>query len=140
MPLIAAFKPKIFSQPTKQLSPIRGWPTGKAVTIAIATRCSALEKAEFSAQSGVDGNRCIRDARRIVVFDLLYGGSRAIGGREFFLRWYRPLAMAPFVLILLVIFRFFPHSHSRFLLGLVFAALAWAMAVAGYSLYRLFAG
>jgi hypothetical protein len=59
--------------------------------------------------------------------------------QQFLTRWYKAVALAPFVVVLFVVLTFFPKSTSRIPSGFVFASLVWAMAVVGYSFFLMFA-
>jgi hypothetical protein len=65
--------------------------------------------------------------------------SRIAARQEFLNRWYRPVAMAPFILILVVVTAFFPSSHRAVQFGLASAAMIWAGAVIGYAIFLRFA-
>src|SRR5690349_18612260 len=62
-----------------------------------------------------------------------------IANRQLFLnRWYRPVALAPFlVAVILGVGVFRDHSRNPILLAYTFATLLWAMLVAGYAFYLL---
>ena len=62
-----------------------------------------------------------------------------IAKRQLFLnRWYRPVAMAPFLLaVILGVGIFRDHSRNPILLAYTFASLMWAIFVAGYAFYLL---
>jgi hypothetical protein len=64
--------------------------------------------------------------------------ARLASRQQFLNKWYKPVALAPFAVVLFIIFRFFPESNSRILLAGVFASLIWAMFVAGYAFYLIF--
>jgi hypothetical protein len=53
-------------------------------------------------------------------------------------KWYGPIAMAPFVVMIIFAVGIFPNSRNPFLYVLVFASLLWAMFIAGYAFYLLF--
>jgi hypothetical protein len=56
-------------------------------------------------------------------------------------KWYRPVAIAPFVLVLFISLKFFGDSPATPLwLATLLASLAWAILVAGYTLYLTFFG
>jgi hypothetical protein len=57
--------------------------------------------------------------------------------QRFLNKWYRPVALAPFVISIILGVGVFPNSTSPVLLGLVFASLFWAIFVAGYAFYLL---
>lgn len=59
--------------------------------------------------------------------------------QQFFNKWYRPVALAPFVLMLIVVFRFFPNANGWPWVILGTATLLWAGGVAGYAFYLIIA-
>lgn len=65
--------------------------------------------------------------------------ARIAARQEFLTRWYKPVALAPFVVVLFVVLTFFPKSTSRIPIVFVFASLAWGMAIVAYSFFLMFA-
>jgi hypothetical protein len=65
--------------------------------------------------------------------------ARTSARQQFLTRWCKPVALAPFVVVLFVVLTFFPKSTSRIPTVFVFASLAWAMAIVGYSFFLMFA-
>jgi hypothetical protein len=65
--------------------------------------------------------------------------ARIAARQQFLTRWYKPVALAPFAVVLFVVLTFFPKSTSRIPILFVFATLAWGMAVVGYSFFLMFA-
>jgi hypothetical protein len=65
--------------------------------------------------------------------------ARRAAQQQFLKKWYRPLALGPFAVLVFLVFGFFPQSDSRILLALIFLSLFWAIAVAGYTFYLLVA-
>jgi hypothetical protein len=63
-----------------------------------------------------------------------------IAKRQLFLnQWYRPVALAPFLLaVILGVGIFRDHSRNPILLAYTFASLLWAILIAGYAFYLLF--
>ena len=58
--------------------------------------------------------------------------------RQIFLnRWYKPLALAPFLVILVLDTFFFPQSRNKWLLAVIFITLAWGGAVPAYAFFLL---
>ena len=66
--------------------------------------------------------------------------ARLVTRQQFLVKWYRGLALAPFVVVLFVVLKFFPDSTSVIPVVLVEATLVWAIAIAGYSFYSTFFG
>jgi Na+/H+-translocating membrane pyrophosphatase len=64
--------------------------------------------------------------------------SRVAARQEFLNRWYRPVAIAPFIVVLVVVTAFFPNSHRTIQFGLGAAAMVWAGVVIGYAIYLRF--
>jgi hypothetical protein len=63
-----------------------------------------------------------------------------LANRQLFLnKWYKLVAMAPFLVVLVVSLWFFPNSSSRFLAALAIATVLWAAGVACYAFYLIFA-
>jgi hypothetical protein len=65
--------------------------------------------------------------------------ARIAARQQFLTRWYKAVALAPFVVVLFVVLTFFPKSTSRIPILFVFASLAWATAIVGYSFFLMFA-
>jgi hypothetical protein len=65
--------------------------------------------------------------------------ARLLARQQFFRKWYKPVALAPFALMLFIILKFFPNANGGFGTAVVFATLGWALAVVGYSFYLMFA-
>ena len=67
--------------------------------------------------------------------------ARVAARQQFLRKWYRPVALAPFVVFLIVSLKLFPDTQESSLwTGLIFASLLWAIAVAGYAFYTNFWG
>jgi hypothetical protein len=66
------------------------------------------------------GVRCMDDVPTV---------ARIAARQQFLGRWYRPLAIAPFVVVVFVVLTFFPKSTSPILIGFVFASLMWAAGI-----------
>jgi hypothetical protein len=63
----------------------------------------------------------------------------AKAARQRFLgKWYRPIGLVPFAVVVFTYLKFFPQSTSPIPIVLVFASLIWAMVVAGYSIVLRF--
>jgi hypothetical protein len=57
--------------------------------------------------------------------------------RQLFLnKWYRPTALAPFVIVIVISFKFFPDSNPPIIVALGFVSALWAFGVAAYA-FRL---
>lgn len=67
------------------------------------------------------------------------GVARMAARQEFLLQWYKPVAIAPFMVVLFIVLRLFPKSTSRIPIYFVFASLVWTGAVIGYSFFLMFA-
>jgi hypothetical protein len=67
------------------------------------------------------------------------GIARMAARQDFLQRWYKPVAMAPFMVALFILFKLFPKSTSRIPTYFVIASLVWAGAVIGYSFFLMFA-
>jgi hypothetical protein len=65
--------------------------------------------------------------------------SRVAARQEFLNRWYRPVAMAPFIVVLLGVIFFFPNSQPSIQFSLASVALLWAGVVMGYAIFLRFA-
>lgn len=65
--------------------------------------------------------------------------ARLAARQQFFGRWYKAVALAPFVVVLFAVLTFFPKSTSQIPSIFVFASLVWAISVAGYSFFLMFA-
>jgi hypothetical protein len=78
-------------------------------------------------------------AREIKALDDAPNIARIAARQEFLNRWYKPVAMAPFVLVLIVATKLFPDSTSRISVYFVFASLAWVLLVVGYAIFLRFA-
>jgi hypothetical protein len=59
--------------------------------------------------------------------------------QEFLHRWYRLVAIIPFMVVLFVVTKFFGKSSNPFPVAVVFASLVWAGAIVGYTIYLRFA-
>ena len=66
--------------------------------------------------------------------------ARLATRQQLLVKWYRGLALAPFVAVLFVVLKFFPDSTSVIPVLLVEATLVWAIVIAGYSFYATFFG
>jgi hypothetical protein len=55
--------------------------------------------------------------------------------RELLDKWYKPTAMLPFIIFLIIDFSFFMHSTGWFLTSIGLATVLWAGGVNIYSLY-----
>jgi hypothetical protein len=75
----------------------------------------------------------------IACMDDVPGIARLAARQQFLAKWYRVLALAPFAAIIFVAYKFFPNSNSWTQVILVFVAIIWGMAVAGYAFYLMFA-
>ena len=65
----------------------------------------------------------------------------ALGKRQQLInRWSQSLAIAPFAVILFVDFAFFGGSDNRWVVGIVFVSLLWAISLVSYSFYLRFFG
>jgi hypothetical protein len=89
------------------------------------------------AGSVMEPNKCATIAEGSSVDDFP-NLARLASRQQFLNKWYKPVALAPFAVVLFVIFKFFPESNSGVLLAGVFASLIWAMFVAGYGFYLIF--
>ncbi len=56
----------------------------------------------------------------------------------FLTKWYRPVALAPFVVLIGIYFKFFPNASSSIFVILILITLAWVLTVIAYSFYLLF--
>jgi hypothetical protein len=64
--------------------------------------------------------------------------ARLAARQQFLSKWSRVLALAPFAALVFVAFKFFPGTNSSngwAQVLLVLAAVIWALAVAGYTVY-----
>jgi hypothetical protein len=61
--------------------------------------------------------------------------SRLAARQNLILKWLKPTAMVPFILVLIINFTFFAHSNNGFLVALGLATVAW---VTGVNIYSLF--
>jgi amino acid transporter len=75
----------------------------------------------------------------ITCLDDVLGVDCLAARQEFLAKWARVLALVPFAAAIFVAFKFFPGANSWTQVLLVFGAVIWAMAVAGYALYLFFA-
>ena len=67
--------------------------------------------------------------------------SAGVGKRQQFInRWSQPLAIAPFAVILFIDFAFFGGNDNRWVVGIVFVSLMWAISIVSYSFYLRFFG
>lgn len=59
--------------------------------------------------------------------------------RQLFLnKWYKPLAMAPFAVFIILDQVFFPKSRGPFLLAMMIPIGIWVMSIVGYAFFLLF--
>jgi hypothetical protein len=65
--------------------------------------------------------------------------SRIAARQDFLNRRFRLVAVAPFIVVLVVVTTFFPNSHQSIQFGLASVAMLWALAVIGYAIYLRFA-
>ena len=65
--------------------------------------------------------------------------SRKAARQEFLNRWYRAVAMGPFVVALIVVRVLFSNSHPSIQFVLLSVAMVWAGAVIGYAIFLRFA-
>jgi len=63
--------------------------------------------------------------------------ARRAERQKFLNRWYKPVAIAPFFVLLVLDEFFFPQSRSPLLLAVAFLTLGWGGAVAAYALFLL---
>ena len=59
--------------------------------------------------------------------------------QRFLMRWYYAVGIAPFAVLVFVVFKFFPNSTSRVFDYLIFLTLGWGIFIAVYSFYLMFA-
>jgi hypothetical protein len=64
--------------------------------------------------------------------------ARLLARQLFLQKWYKPVALAPFALMLFITLKFFPNANGVLFDILIFATLGWAIAVAGYAFYLMF--
>jgi hypothetical protein len=79
----------------------------------------------------------LESGRKITSLDDLPEAAKLAERQRFLNRWYRPVALAPFVLAVILGVIVFPNSRSPLLLIYTFASLIWATFVAGYAFYLL---
>jgi hypothetical protein len=65
--------------------------------------------------------------------------ARIAARQEFLNRYHKPVAMIPFIVVMFVALKLFPHSTSVIPIVFVFASLGWALVVVGYAIYLRFA-
>jgi hypothetical protein len=65
--------------------------------------------------------------------------ARLAERQRFLNRWYRPVATAPFAVLLIVVDRFFPNAQGWLWARLAIATMLWAVGVAGYAFYLMLA-
>lgn len=75
---------------------------------------------------------------KVTCIDDVPSAAHLAARQRFFKRWYRPIALAPFALIVFVAIKFFSNSTSKLIDALIFLSLAWALAVAAYTFYLVF--
>jgi hypothetical protein len=81
----------------------------------------------------------LESGKKISSLDDLPEVAKIAQRQRFLNRWYRPVAMAPFVLAVVLGVGVFPKSsRNPILLAYTFASLLWAVLVAGYAFYLLF--
>ena len=61
--------------------------------------------------------------------------ARVAARQRFLMKWYQPVGLAPFVVVLVISLGFFPDSNSPILVFLVVASLVWTLAVVVYTVY-----
>jgi hypothetical protein len=76
---------------------------------------------------------------RIACLDDVPNVARIAVRQEFLKKWYRPVAIVPFALVVFIELRFFPESTSPIPIYFVYASLAWAGAVISYTFFLMFA-
>jgi hypothetical protein len=86
----------------------------------------ASERIERSHKAGI---LCLDDAP---------SAARTATRQEFLRRWYRPIGLAPFVVVVFVTLKFFPNSTSPIPIYFVFASLFWVLVVVGYAFFLTF--
>jgi hypothetical protein len=64
--------------------------------------------------------------------------ARIAARQEFLNRYYKPVAMIPFIVVMFVELRFFPNSTGPIPIAFVFASLGWVLVVLGYAVYLRF--
>ena len=79
------------------------------------------------------------DGRQIFCLQDVPTTARLADRQLLAMRWYHAIGIAPFAILLFVVFKFFPNSTSRIFDSLVFPSLGWAMFIAVYSFYLMFA-
>lgn len=65
--------------------------------------------------------------------------ARLAARQQFLAKWYRGIAMTPFGVLVLIVIKFFGESTSIVPVITIEITLLWAMAVAAYTFYLLFA-
>jgi hypothetical protein len=65
--------------------------------------------------------------------------ARLAARQQFLNKWYRPLGLVPFSVLIFIDFIFLHGSNNGLLVALVFISLLCAGAVSGYAFYLLFA-
>jgi predicted membrane channel-forming protein YqfA (hemolysin III family) len=63
--------------------------------------------------------------------------ARVFARKECFKSWARPLALAPFVVVVIVSLKLFPDADTLFFV-LMMAATVWAVSMLGYTEYLIF--
>jgi hypothetical protein len=63
--------------------------------------------------------------------------ARLAARQQFLNKWYRPVALTPFVLVLIVNFWIFAKSNSWVFVAVGLASLLWAITIAGYGFYLM---
>jgi hypothetical protein len=74
----------------------------------------------------------------ITSLDDLPDVARVARRQKFLNRWYKPVALAPFVVVLILSLKIFPKVNEQVFFWPMMAALLWAMGIAAYSFYLLF--
>jgi hypothetical protein len=82
----------------------------------------------LSQGNGTDKISCLDD-----VPDAARRGQR----QQFLNKWYRPAALAPFVIVLIIDFNFVRNPNNWIIVSFGLASLFWAVAIAGYAFYLL---
>ena len=74
----------------------------------------------------------------ITSLDDLPDVARVARRQRFLNRWYKLVALAPFVVVLILSLKIFPKANEQVFFWPMLAALLWAMGVVAYSFYLLF--
>jgi hypothetical protein len=61
--------------------------------------------------------------------------SRLAAQQKLITKWLKPTAMIPFIVFLIIDFRFFPHSNNWLVVSLGLTTVLWAGVINAYSLY-----